>query len=392
MKGRAFDIVVLGATGYTGRVIVNDLLAVNKNLNWAIAGRSEAKLRSLWQAIGNKVPKLIFDVFDRSSLNRITKETKLIINCVGPYSLFGESVVRSCVENGTHYIDVSGEPLFLEKTQLNFHEEALRRNVFVIGSCGFDSLPADLAVCLVKKRSPEIKSIETFLTTHYESKFRFNLGTWESLVFGFANYQQLKEVRKQLFADFEAYPSDRKALRKIEGKFVIPFLGSDRSVIKRTQLLNNKYFATKVVPVETYFVCLSKLQLFSLFTMISLITPLSRFKGGRSLLMKHPRIFSFGMTGVPMLTEEEMSKASFEMRVNAHHFDESLSRVKITGPEAGYKTASICCIQSALTLLNEHHNIPLPGGVLTPGFAFQNTKIISNLSNYNIKFEFTKTK
>ena len=79
---------------------------------------------------------------------------RLVINCVGPYRFYGEKVIRECVKTGTHHLDVSGEPEFLERMQLNYNKEALDNNVFIVGSCGFDSVPADLGLIYTKNNFP----------------------------------------------------------------------------------------------------------------------------------------------------------------------------------------------------------------------------------------------
>jgi len=89
------------------------------------------------------IPKIVADVSNSDSLQAMARQGKVVINCVGPYRFFGEKVVKACVTEGTHHVDVSGEPQYLENMQLKYHKEAEDKGVYVVGACGFDSIPAD---------------------------------------------------------------------------------------------------------------------------------------------------------------------------------------------------------------------------------------------------------
>lgn len=88
---------------------------------------------------------------DSESIKSMCDKANLVINCVGPYRFHGEKVVKQCVESKTHHVDISGEPEFLEKSQLLFNDLAVQNEVFVVGSCGFDSVPCDLGIEFTKK-------------------------------------------------------------------------------------------------------------------------------------------------------------------------------------------------------------------------------------------------
>ncbi|RWS19033.1 hypothetical protein B4U80_07725, partial [Leptotrombidium deliense] len=187
MSKRLFDVIVFGATGFTGNVVVKHLMQLGsrESISWAVAGRNENKLhslKSLMKINGRNTSAFNVNVFDSKSVQSVTEKAKIVINCIGPYSKYGESVVNSCLQTKTHLIDLSGEPLFLEKTQLKYNDEALKRETFVIGSCGFDSLPADIGFSLLTKECSDIQSVETFIEMHYKKRLLFNLGTWESLL------------------------------------------------------------------------------------------------------------------------------------------------------------------------------------------------------------------
>lgn len=96
-------------------------------------------------------PKIIADVSDMQSLQDMAKVAKVVLNCVGPYRFFGEQVVQACIIEGAHHVDLSGEPQFLEKVQLLYHKDAEEKGVYVIGACGFDSIPADCGTVFLEQ-------------------------------------------------------------------------------------------------------------------------------------------------------------------------------------------------------------------------------------------------
>lgn len=118
MTTERYDFVVFGATGFTGQFVVEEIArSVGTQKRWAIAGRTEPKLRSVLteatKNVGvalNQIPIIIADVSDTNSLAAMAKQSKIVLNCVGPYRFFGEAVVAACVENGASCLDISGEP------------------------------------------------------------------------------------------------------------------------------------------------------------------------------------------------------------------------------------------------------------------------------------------
>lgn len=119
------DILVMGATGFTGMHCIPYLHKLAKseihNFSWGVAGRSEEKLKEVLKNMGSKVgadlstiPIILCNIEDDDSLFQMAQRTKLVINCVGPYILYGEKVVDACLKAGTHHIDVSGEPNYIE--------------------------------------------------------------------------------------------------------------------------------------------------------------------------------------------------------------------------------------------------------------------------------------
>ena len=94
----------------------------------------------------------------------MARSSVVVLNCVGPYRFYGEQVVSACVKEGAHHLDISGEPQYLERMQLKFHDEAREKGVYVVGACGFDSIPSDLGqMFLTKKMEGDVNDIEVYL-------------------------------------------------------------------------------------------------------------------------------------------------------------------------------------------------------------------------------------
>jgi short subunit dehydrogenase-like uncharacterized protein len=117
------------------------------------------------------------------------------------YRFYGESVVNECLKTNTHHIDVSGEPEFLERMQLNYDETAFNSNTYIIGSCGFDSVPADLGFLFTKNEFVgQLSHVDSYLSICSNGgSVNINYATWESLIHGFANAKNLGPIRKRIF-------------------------------------------------------------------------------------------------------------------------------------------------------------------------------------------------
>lgn len=163
------NITVFGATGFTGKFIVQEIFRLQhegktpKAFKWAIAGRSQERLDSLAETLAAKYPKTIMpkvviaDVSNRESIDIMARTSQVIINAVGPFRFLGEYVVRSCVENFCDYVDITGEPEFIERMQRTYHDEAVKSGVTIVHACGFDSVSVfsnvRLEICITRKNS-----------------------------------------------------------------------------------------------------------------------------------------------------------------------------------------------------------------------------------------------
>ena len=152
MKDAAeFDIIVYGATGFTGRLVAEHLAArygVGGKVKWAMAGRSREKLEAVRDEIGapKDTPLVVADAADPASLNAMVGRAKAIVSTVGPYQLYGSDLVAACVAAGTDYLDLCGEPNWMAEMIGAHHAAAQKSGARILFSCGFDSIPFELGV------------------------------------------------------------------------------------------------------------------------------------------------------------------------------------------------------------------------------------------------------
>lgn len=152
---KAFDLVVHGATGFTGRLVVEYLLQrypAGSGLRWAMGGRSAEKLASVRDAIGAPAdtPLVLTDSSDPASLQALMAQTRLVLTTVGPYQLYGSELVAACAAAGVDYVDLCGEPAWMRQ-MIDAHEGAAKASgARIVFSCGFDSIPFDMGVWMLQ--------------------------------------------------------------------------------------------------------------------------------------------------------------------------------------------------------------------------------------------------
>ena len=162
---KKFDIIVYGATGFTGSLCVKYLKENYSNLRWGIAGRNKEKLEELSKNLGLDCQIFIADGNDLSALNEITKQTRVVLTTAGPFHRYGSKLVASCVTNSTHYVDITGENFWVKQMIEKHHEEAKKKGVRIVPSCGYDSVPSDLGCFFAAKSfGGEVDFIHSFHT------------------------------------------------------------------------------------------------------------------------------------------------------------------------------------------------------------------------------------
>ncbi|XP_051141030.1 probable mitochondrial saccharopine dehydrogenase-like oxidoreductase At5g39410 [Andrographis paniculata] len=443
MAERIYDAVILGASGFTGKYVVREALKFLNTPNsalksLALAGRSTSRLSEAlkWAAGPNPPPKvslLTADTSDPSSLARLAAQTRLILDCVGPFRLYGEPVVAACVESGCDYLDISGEPEFMEKMEALYHDKAAASGALVVSACGFDSVPAELGLMFHSKHwsgTSAPNKVEAYLSLESDRRIVGNFGTYESAVLGVANASKLAELRRSRPRRARPQipgPSSKGTLiehQKDIGLWGLKLPSADSIVVRRTlsTLTENPQglpgvnetaehaekrasFWESMKPAH-FGVKLGQKSILGLFPAIVLgvfLGLLTRFSLGIWLLLKFPSFFSMGAFRKTGPSEEEVASASFKMWfVGQGYSDISLASkgkkkpdteviTRVMGPEIGYLTTPIILVQCALVLLHNRDNLP-KGGVYTPGIVFGPTDLEKRLQENGISFDFISKK
>ncbi|MDO3722245.1 saccharopine dehydrogenase NADP-binding domain-containing protein [Marinobacter sp. chi1] len=160
-KNATYDLVVFGATSFVGQILTKYLLdnyGEGKDVKWALAGRSESKLKSLKSDLGKdgeNLPVIVADASDEAALRNLCEQTRVVISTVGPYALYGEPLVKACVETGTDYCDLTGEVQWIRRMIQTYEEQAKASGARIVHCCGFDSIPSDMGVWFLQSKAEE---------------------------------------------------------------------------------------------------------------------------------------------------------------------------------------------------------------------------------------------
>ncbi|PKK33464.1 putative saccharopine dehydrogenase (putative) [Columba livia] len=287
---------------------------------------------------------------------------------------------------------------------LKYNKKAAEKGVYIVGSCGFDSIPADMGVLYTRdKLKGTLTAVESFLKVKSGPEGTcVHDGTWKSAVYGLADQDNLRKLRKKIgYAPVPVVGAKlkRRGLVFFNQEFkeyCIPFMGSDASVVKRSQ----RYLHTELqeTPVQYgAYVNIGGLgSVIKLMFAGILFLLLVKFSFGRKLLVKYPEFFSAGHFTKDGPTQKQMDGTSFTMTFFGEGYSEGQDpqngkpNVKICtevkGPEPGYVATPIAMVQAAVSLLEDTACLPKQGGVYSPGAAFSKTKLIDRLNKRGVEF------
>ena len=206
---RDFDLVLLGATGFTGKLVAQYL--AKHPMRWALAGRNRDKLEEVQRSLGVDVPIVIADALDPQACEQLAARTKVVCTTVGPYTKYGSEVVAACAAAGTHYCDLTGEVSWM-RTMIDAHHETARRTgARIVHASGFDSIPSDLGTWATQQAFIERFGVPAHSVTAYYGKLSggFSEGTAGSM-FVIADAMENREVRKVLGNPYGLDPDPRE--------------------------------------------------------------------------------------------------------------------------------------------------------------------------------------
>ncbi len=216
MTEREFDVVIWGATGFTGELVAEYLLAhygVGDGLRWALAGRNPSKLSAVKQRLtardakASALPTIVADSHDLPSLKALAARTSVVCTTVGPYMAYGFELVQACVEEKASYCDLTGETPFIRKVIDTWQEAAAAAGVKIVHSCGFDSVPSDLGCLVLQEYAIATHGQPCTSVKYYLGKTRGGLsgGTIASML-GIVEQATNKELRRVLLDAYALNP------------------------------------------------------------------------------------------------------------------------------------------------------------------------------------------
>ena len=404
-RSKEFDIIIWGASGFTGRLVVAYLFkkyGVNDNIKWAMAGRDKKKLKQVrFEVADNSLPIIVAEINDETSLKEMIIRTKVICTTVGPYTMYGSKLVSLCVNHGTDYCDLSGEVQWIRKMIDQHHENAKINGVKIVHSCGFDSIPSDMGVYFTQRESQAQKG-------QLVNKIEMRVAGIRGGISG-GTYASLTKVMEQAFLDKEVYkvltnPYGLNPKGKIEGddmrdlntiiydevskSWIGPFVmaGINTKVVRRSNALSG-YAYGKDFRYNEATICGKGLKgwikgcLMAIPLLIMTAKPESFLKKITNKILPKPGEGP---------TKEQREKGFFNLKFYATLKDGSKVLVKVTGDmDPGYGSTSKMLGEAAVCLSKD--NLSNVSGVLTPSTAMGDflLKRLENRAGLSFSFNMT---
>ncbi len=383
MAEREHDIVLFGATGFTGGLTAEYLAEhAGPQTKWALAGRNRQKLQAVRARLGDaqrELPVLEADTGDSASMRRLAESTKVVITTVGPYIKYGEAVVAACAAAGTDYVDLTGEPEFVDLMWLRHHAQAQQTGARLVHSCGFDSIPYDLGAQFTVEQLPEGQPIQ--LQGFVSAGGTFSGGTYHSAIHAMGRLRDSVRVARERRSQ-EPRPSGRK-VRGVSGRphnepvvggWVVPFPTIDPQTVLRSARALDRYG-----PDFSYshYLVVKRLPLVAgLAAGAGSVIALAQLRPTRELLLK---IKDPGQGPTP----EQRAKAWFRVRFLARTDGKQLV-TQVSGGDPGYGETSKMLAESGLCLA--HDELPQTAGQVTPAVAM-GAALRERLQRAGIRFE-----
>ena len=479
---REYDIIIYGATGFTGSIAAIEFIkryaTSNINFKWGISGRNNDKLTKLRVELQNEyklqienlnkivplsntpsflndknkklkeekqklidnLPIIIADVKNEESLSTMITSTKLVISCIGPYRLIGEKVIELCAKNGTHYVDICGEPDFMERCAFKYYKEAEKNKALIVSACGFDSIPSDMGVAFVDqfytKNGGICSSINGYLTGTAPDGYQIHHTTLKAAVYGMNEADKLRALRKEIEEKGDYRTSKKKIKRngpkqKIKKevyfwsdqvkKYSMLFPFADSSVVANSQGITSSLLTAQNVKNKTFPQYACYISFNSYWNVVQAVSIgglgkfLINYEFGRNLLCDYPSLMTFGVFSEEGPSKKQRSTQTFKFRFFAKGYSKALCtkydydteklnnlnpdfniNASVSGQDIAYRGTCKILIECGIVLLQEQGRInegdldqgfpAIQGGVFTPSTVFGNTSLIERLNEAGINF------
>ena len=385
---KKFDIIIYGATGFTGSLGAKYMDKYSSEFKWAIAGRDSNKLEKLQNEIPGKPEIVIADANDEQALLKLTASTKVVASYAGPFNKYSNLLVKACVETGTHYVDITGEAIWVRDLIDNYHQRCIDNKIKIIPACGYDSIPSDLGTYFTAKQVNEpLKSIFAY----HNMSGGVSGGTIES-AFTMRDFKSKHKMGHPFLLNPEgSYSKNQKLLSKDYfsikknkklNKWVIPFvmaITNTRPVRRSAALMEAKQQSYGPDFVYNEFQMVNKYSVALITTLSLAVLGMIIVSPFRNFLRK---FFPKPGTGPNEKTRNNgWYEALFVAKTTKNQ--EYVYRMYGKG-DPGYKSTSMFLVESAISLLNNSDIGEY--GVLTPATGLGDDLII-RLKDQGVLFE-----
>jgi saccharopine dehydrogenase (NAD+, L-glutamate forming) len=383
---RAHDIVVFGATGFTGGLTAEYLARhAPATVRWALAGRNRSKLDEVRQRLLKinpalaELPLLEADVGDAKSLRRVAESARVVITTVGPYLMYGEPLVAACAAAGTDYVDLTGEPEFVDRMWLSYHEQAKRSGARIVHCCGFDSIPHDLGALFTVQQLPD--NVPLRVEGFVRAGGTFSAGTFHSAINAMSRLREAGRTLKERIAR-EGRPSGRRigsagrhARREpAAGGWAVPMPTIDPQIVKRSASQLDRYGPDFRY---SHFMVLKRLtQVAMLAGGVGAVVALAQLPTTKRWLMSKKQ------SGEGP-SEEKRAKSWFRVRFIGEGGGKRVV-TEVSGGDPGYGETSKMLAESALCLACDE--LPKVSGQLTTAVAMGDA-LMQRLQKAGIEFK-----
>jgi short subunit dehydrogenase-like uncharacterized protein len=379
MAERPYDVALLGATGFTGSLTAAYLAEhLPPEASWAIAGRSRQRLEGVRAGLEREVEVIEADAGDATALRSLAEQARVLITTVGPYLKYGEPVLAACTEAGTDYVDLTGEPEFVDRMWLGYHERARETGARLVHSCGFDSIPYDLGALYTVQQLPE--GVPIALEGFVRAGGKPSGGTVQTAINAVGRLRQgarAAQDRKRR----EHRPDGRivKGVRGVPhrderaGGWVVPFPTIDPQTVLRSARALPRYGPE--FTYSHYLVTGSLPVLAGMVAGAGAVIALAQVPQTRNMLLK------LGTAGEGP-SPEQRAKSWFKVSLSARAGGQELV-TEVSGGDPGYDETSKMVAESAMCLAFDE--LPESAGQVTPAVAMGNT-LIDRLTRAGIQF------
>ena len=388
-----FDIIVYGATGFTGKLCARYLSENAKDIKWAIAGRNKKKLEDIKKDLLLDVDIFIAESNDEDALDNITLNTQVVLSTAGPFHRYSSKLVKSCVKNSSDYVDITGEFFWIREMIDLHHKEASSKGVRIIPACGYDSIPSDLGTFFANSKIKEpVKRIESFhagqggisggTTETGFSMGDLKLGKKMNDPFVLNPENSVSKEQKLLSSDSIGLKKN-SLIKSWTGPFIMA-VSNTRVVRRSAALLETKQEGYGVNFTYQEHAFYKKFKTAFLVTCVTLMFGLILKTPVRKLV--RPLLPKPGEGPSEDTMENGFFDSFFAAELDSG--EKKLFRVHGKG-DPGYKVTSKFVCESALTLIKERGELPGGeeyGGVLTPASGL-GQPLIDRLSSNGVNFE-----